>query len=842
LSSLTAQLYYTFGSCNDKDWEKEVMFLPASDSKKLEKKRRPGKVGSIIGLVVFTAVLALMIGLMVWHFHYRRDSKMKMKMYSGAMHITNQVFDNAYDNPNSTQFKALAKQVATQLRNIYSKTPPLHKFYVDSTVQAFSEGSVMAYYLSEFHVPASQEATVDSTMSTINDIISKQQRSSNLQGSLVFDSIVTSAVDSRMFSKASFQRYSTRLVSDQSQVIDSPGFPNYPYPSNTAVQWQLRADPGSVIILNFSTFRLEANCQNDSVKVYDSLAPIESRLMAEQCGIYNQNSFLSFLSSGNVMLITLVTNEEGNYPGFRAFASQVAKANSKATTCGGALSGMSGTLKSPNYPNYYPPLIKCEWTIQVPANMHVKLVFSKFMMSVGMPNSCLKDYVQVNDEKLCGDLPSNTVKTSNSNQMTIVFYSDASHVDRGFNATYSAFEPTNPCPDKFLCNNKRCVNIALRCDGWNDCGDSSDEKNCQCDSTMISCKNGLCKPMFWKCDGVDDCGDKTDEMNCGKTAGEFACANGVCILEKQKCDQKDDCGDHSDETDCGRMSTHACLATNYKCQNGQCVTKENPECDGENDCEDGSDENTCGSKHPIKTSRIVGGQDATEGEWPWQVSLHIKNSVHVCGASLISESWLVTAAHCVQDEPKMKLSQPGTWEVYLGLHSQKQLDKAVKRYLKRVIGHPSYNEYTYDFDIALMELDQPVKFTDTIRPICLPSATYVFPVGKSVWITGWGATREGGSGAMVLQKAEVRIINSTVCNSLMNGQITSRMMCAGVLAGGVDACQGDSGGPLSSSIPAGRMFLAGVVSWGDGCARRNKPGIYSTVPKFRAWIKEQTGV
>lgn len=98
-----------------------------------------------------------------------------------------------------------------------------------------------------------------------------------------------------------------------------------------------------------------------------------------------------------------------------------------------------------------------------------------------------------------------------------------------------------------------------------------------------------------------------------------------------------------------------------------------------------------------------------------------------------------------------------------------------------------------------------------------------------------------GSGASILQKAQVRIINSTVCNRLMGGQITSRMTCAGVLTGGVDACQGDSGGPLSSPGTS-RMFLAGVVSWGDGCARRDKPGIYSTVTKFRGWIKEKTGV
>ncbi|KAF7653301.1 hypothetical protein LDENG_00084830 [Lucifuga dentata] len=188
-------------------------------------------------------------------------------------------------------------------------------------------------------------------------------------------------------------------------------------------------------------------------------------------------------------------------------------------------------------------------------------------------------------------------------------------------------------------------------------------------------------------------------------------------------------------------------------------------------------------------------------------------------------------------------SQPGTWEAYFGLHIQWQLGKnVVKKNLKRIISHPNYNTYTYDNDIALIELDSPLTYTDYIRPICLPAAQYDFPIGSTVWISGWGATREGaGQGASVLQKAEVRIINHDICNDLMGGQLTSRMMCAGVLKGGVDACQGDSGGPLSYPS-SGCMFLAGVVSWGEGCARRNRPGIYTTVTKFRGWIQENTGV
>ncbi|XP_031429607.1 ST14 transmembrane serine protease matriptase a [Clupea harengus] len=833
----------------DHDWDTSVQFLPVSDSKKLEKKKGPGKVGAAIGLVVFFLVISLMTGLLVWHFHFRKDVRVK-KMYTGSMRITNQAFQEAYEDPNSTEFKTLANQIAGQLKEIYSKTPQLSKYYVGSRIQAFSEGSVIAYYTSEFNVPSGQEGAVDRTMISMDQIVDKQQQrrrhSDKPASDLVFDDIMTSELDMRLFRSPKAHSYYQHTRSNHIGIVESPGFPNYPYPPNNLVQWQLRADKGNVIKLDFDTFNLEENCKNDFVKIYDSLVAIESRVMEEICGYFSQSDHLAFISSGNVMLVSFFTNEARNYPGFRAHVSQVPR--STAMQCGGTLLGNSGTFTSPHYPDYYPPLTTCVWSIQVPTGKHIKVTFVKFLVSEpGQESSstCSKDHVKINGKKLCGDF-TNRVETADTNVLTVVFSSDASYVDRGFIATYEAFESKDPCPKKFMCTNSNCISEELKCDGWNDCGDNSDEKNCKCKSTQISCKNGMCKPKFWLCDGVNDCGDNTDEKNCGVCSnGQFTCSNAKCVSEKNKCDGRDDCGDGSDEANCARFNEVSCTPFSFKCKDKKCVSKQNPECDGTADCSDGSDEENCNcGKQPFKTSRIVGGQDASQGEFPWQVSLHIKRSSHVCGAAIINERWLVTAAHCVQDDAKTRYSHPSTWDVYLGLHEQKDKSKAVKRGLKQVISHPSYNAYTFDFDIALMELDSPVTLSDTVHPICLPSASHVFPAGKSVWITGWGATREGASsGPNVLQKAEVRIINSTVCNGLMGGQLTSRMLCAGVLSGGVDACQGDSGGPLSSlSLPGGRMFLAGVVSWGDGCARRNKPGIYTTVTKLRGWIKEKTGV
>uniref|UniRef100_A0A452RBL9 Uncharacterized protein n=1 Tax=Ursus americanus TaxID=9643 RepID=A0A452RBL9_URSAM len=564
--------------------EEGVEFLPVNNTKKVEK-RGPKRWVVLVAVLVGLLLLSVVACVLVWHFQYRNVRV--QKVFNGYLRITNEKFLDAYENSNSTEFANLANKVKEAVSGCPVGPPPRHA--APRLTPLPSEGSIIAYYWSEFSIPtylveeaeramAEEQAPLWSLPGPGASLdISEGPGLGAPPGRLGITrphGLSVSHTDSCSFALHARSGELTRFT--------TPG------PCGGMLTF--------VLSLTFHSFDV-ASCDDrgsDVVMVYDTLSPVEPRAVVQLCGTYPPSYNLTFLSSQNVLLVTLITNTERRHPGFEATFFQLPKLSS----CGGYLRGPYGTFSSPYYPGHYPPNMNCTWDIEVPNNQHVKVLFKLFYLLEPNvpPGSCSKDYVEVNGEKYCGERPQFVV-ASKSNKITVRFHSDQSYTDTGFLAEYLSFDSSDPCPGKFMCNTGRCIQNELRCDGWADCTDYSDELNCQCNATyQFTCKNKFCKPLFWVCDSVNDCGDNSDELECSCPAQTFRCGNGKCLPQNQQCDGKDNCGDGSDEATCNLARTVACTTYTYRCHNGLCLSKSNPECDGKEDCSDGSDEKDCGEQ------------------------------------------------------------------------------------------------------------------------------------------------------------------------------------------------------------------------------------------------------
>jgi trypsin len=226
--------------------------------------------------------------------------------------------------------------------------------------------------------------------------------------------------------------------------------------------------------------------------------------------------------------------------------------------------------------------------------------------------------------------------------------------------------------------------------------------------------------------------------------------------------------------------------------------------------------------------RIVGGEPTTIKEHPWQVALNvtIDGRTYLCGGSIIADRWALTAAHCFR--PSTKAS-----EVKIKAGATNYMSEGTWSDTEKVMIHEDYDPSTHEHDLALIE--QPTRPQGRVIPLASPEIT--IPIGQPLEVTGWGTTTEGGDVARSLLKATVPYVDNATCNApaAYNGIIKLGMMCAGYRDGGVDSCQGDSGGPLVWRTPDGPL-LVGVVSWGEGCARKLKYGVYTRAAIYADWI------
>ncbi|XP_035512861.1 transmembrane protease serine 11D [Morone saxatilis] len=251
----------------------------------------------------------------------------------------------------------------------------------------------------------------------------------------------------------------------------------------------------------------------------------------------------------------------------------------------------------------------------------------------------------------------------------------------------------------------------------------------------------------------------------------------------------------------------------------------------------------CGQRslvgHP-DSPRIVGGREAPEGSWPWQVSIQIL-SKHHCGGTIISSLWVLTATHCFH---KYFWISRRHFRVVAGLNVLSAPgDQAQIRSISKVRMHEDYDDVTSDSDVTLLLLSSPFDFTDHVQPVCTPhSVTQEFSLNFThCFISGWGSTYHKGRMMNRLQEAEVELIDRRTCNltTWYGGLITDNMICAGLESGAADSCQGDSGGPLQCySQDEERFFLVGVTSFGDECGLPHRPGVYARTSRFAGWLRK----
>ncbi|GAB0178263.1 transmembrane protease serine 2 [Grus japonensis] len=184
-----------------------------------------------------------------------------------------------------------------------------------------------------------------------------------------------------------------------------------------------------------------------------------------------------------------------------------------------------------------------------------------------------------------------------------------------------------------------------------------------------------------------------------------------------------------------------------------------------------------------------------------------------------------------------RFSDPYSWRVYAGILNQNEMLLRNGYRVQQIISHPDYDADSKDNDVALMKLETPLSFTDTVRPVCLPNPGMMFQPNQQCWISGWGAEYQGGTTSNNLNYVMVPLIEHSRCNSIYiyNGMILPTMICAGYLGGGIDSCQGDSGGPLVTN-KSSVWWLVGDTSWGTGCASPNRPGVYGNMTVFTDWI------
>ncbi|XP_048201899.1 enteropeptidase [Perognathus longimembris pacificus] len=497
----------------------------------------------------------------------------------------------------------------------------------------------------------------------------------------------------------------------------------------------------------------------------------------------------------------------------------------RPTDCGGPfeLWEPNTTFSSPNFPNNYPNQAFCVWNLNAHKGKNIELHFQEFDLEN------IEDVVEIRDggedessllAVYTGPGPVRDV-FSTTNRMAVLFISDKSLAKKGFKANFTTgyhLGMPEPCKDdSFQCENGECVPRVNLCDGQLHCKDGSDEAHCVILFNGTMSNNGLVQFRIQGIWHVACAENWTTEIS-----------NDVCQL----------LGLGSGNSSMPIFSTRSGPFVKLsKAPNSSLILIPSQQCFQHSLIHLQCNYKSCGKKMvaPEVSPKVVGGSDAEAGAWPWLAALYYRGQM-LCGASLVSREWLVSAAHCVYG----RNVDPSKWTAVLGLHMKSNLTSPhiVTRLIDQIVINPNYNKRTKNNDIAMMHLEFKVNYTDYIQPICLPEENQVFHPERNCSIAGWGRIVHQGPTPDILQEANVPLLSNEKCQQQMpEYNITENMICAGYEEGGVDSCQGDSGGPLMCQDD-NSWVLVGVTSFGYQCARPHRPGVYVRVPRFTEWIRD----
>ncbi|XP_059547253.1 mannan-binding lectin serine protease 2 isoform X1 [Myotis daubentonii] len=652
--------------------------------------------------------------------------------------------------------------------------------------------------------------------------------------------------------------------------LASPGFPGK-YPDDQELRWTLTAPPGYRLRLYFTHFHLELSyrCEYDFVQLSSGTEVLATLCGWESTDTEQAPGNTTFYSPGPSLNVTFRSDysNEKAFTGFEAFyaaedidecqvppgaapacdhhchnhlggfycscrAGYVLHQNRR--TCSALCSGQvfterSGVISSPEYPQPYPKLSSCTYSIRLEEGFSVILDFvESFDVEAHPETQCPYDSLKIQTDKkefgpFCGKTLPSRIETK-SNAVTVTFVTDQSGDHTGWKVHYTS--TAQPCPDPVAPPHGRIAPVQATYV-------LQDRFSVVCAAgyellrghlplssfTAVCQKDGSWDQPMPEC-SIVECGPPDDLPN-GRV--EYLAGSEVTTYKA--------------------VIQYRCTETFYTMARGD--GKYVCEADGFWTSSKGEKslpvcEPVCGLSARTTGGRIYGGQNAKLGDFPWQVLLLFGDTT--AAGALLNDNWILTAAHAIYEQKEVASS------LNIRMGALKRLSpQHTQAWAEAIFIHEGYRHAAgFDNDIALIKLQNKVAINSSIMPICLPgeAAESFMRTNDIGTVSGWGLTQRGFL-ARSLKFVDIPIVDHHTCAAAYEklhpgAKVTDNMLCAGVESGGKDSCGGDSGGAfVFLDNETHRWFVGGIVSWGsNNCGEAQVYGVYTKVINYIPWIKK----